>query len=183
MPPKKQKTGDSNPSKSTMEFTLCYIKPDITSQEEREKIMDDIQKSGFTILYSVPFHFTKENAEDFYREHKGKGFFENLVQFTASNECLVLILAKENAIQEFRKLIGPTNPIKAKEEAPETLRAKYGTEGPRNAVHGSDSQESYQREVELFDIWIPFKDQRTPFGLSLENFMCAENLHFSFCEV
>jgi len=91
--------------------------------------------------------FTKASAEEFYGEHKGKPFFPNLQSFITSDVVVGMEIVADNAIDKWRSLIGPTNTQKAKEEAPESLRALFGTDGTKNACHGSDSVGSMKRET------------------------------------
>ena len=94
--------------------------------------------------------FTKETAEIFYAEHVGKEFFPRLQEFMCSDVCVGLELVGEGSIQKWREFIGPTNTQRAQQEAPNSIRALFGTDGTKNAVHGSDSQESAHREINFF---------------------------------
>jgi len=94
--------------------------------------------------------FTKQNAAEFYAEHYGKSFFENLINFMTSGYVLGIELIADNSIKKWRALIGPTNSLKAKEEAPDSIRGMFGTDGTKNSVHGSDSIKSAQRELTFF---------------------------------
>lgn len=93
---------------------------------------------------------TVAQARQFYAEHTGKPFFENLTNFIASDVVVGMELVSENAVAKWRELMGPTNPIQAKTEAPNSIRAYFGTEGTHNAVHGSDSATSANRELAYF---------------------------------
>jgi len=94
--------------------------------------------------------FTKKAAEVFYGEHVGKPFFGDLQSFMVSDVCVGMELVGEGCIQGWRNFIGPTNTSTAKAEAPGSIIALFGTDGTKNAVHGSDSLESAQREIEFF---------------------------------
>lgn len=94
--------------------------------------------------------FTKETSEIFYGEHIGKPFFPNLQGFITSDVAVGMELVKDGSIQAWRSFIGPTNTEKAKAEAPGSLRALFGTDGTKNAVHGSDSLQSSARENGFF---------------------------------
>lgn len=94
--------------------------------------------------------FNKETSDLFYGEHIGKPFFPNLQQFITSDVVVGMQLVSDNAIQGWRNFIGPTNTQKAQQEAPRSIRAVYGTDGTKNAVHGSDSIESAARELDIF---------------------------------
>jgi nucleoside-diphosphate kinase len=91
--------------------------------------------------------FNKETASHFYAEHVGKGFFENLSKMICSDVSVGLELVAPNAVAKWRECIGPTNSAYAKAESPGSIRAEFGTDGTRNAVHGSDSSISYKREA------------------------------------
>ncbi|XP_031557546.1 nucleoside diphosphate kinase homolog 5-like [Actinia tenebrosa] len=131
-----------------VERTLAIIKPDAVHKSD--EIEEIILQHGFTILQKRRVHLTPEQTSDFYAEHYGKMFFPSLVAYMSSGPILVLILARENAISFWRQLIGPTNTQKARDQAPESLRAIYGTDGTRNALHGSDSIVTAEREIHFF---------------------------------
>jgi len=125
------------------------IKPDAVAAGDSEKIIELIQKNGFTVVAHKKYELSKEKAEEFYAEHAGKPFFDGLVSFMTSGPIVALVLAKDNAIAEWRKLMGPTNSAKARLEAPESIRALFGTDGQKNATHGSDSPPSAAREIKF----------------------------------
>eukprot|EP00899_Mesostigma_viride_P008692 jgi/Mesvir1/17824/Mv12918-RA.1 len=133
-----------------LEKTLALIKPDAVRAGNAESIMQKIELAGFTITNKARFQLTQARAEDFYGEHKGKPFFEGLVQFMTSGPIWALCLVKENAIQEWRQLMGPTDSNKARETSRKSMRALYGTDGRANACHGSDSPASAERELRFF---------------------------------
>ena len=113
------------------------------------KIIDLIyNKGGFFINKLKLCRMSKENAALFYAEHKGKPFYDFLIDYITSDFIVGMELIKENAIKEWRNFIGPTNVEKAKQEAPQSLRALFG-EGGKNTVHGSDSEASVKRECAL----------------------------------
>lgn len=87
------------------------------------------------------------DAEKFYGEHQGKSFYPNLINFMTSDFAVGMELVAPGAIKKWRQFIGPTNSLKAKEEAPNSIRALYGTDGTKNACHGSDSPQSVEREL------------------------------------
>lgn len=128
--------------------TLAIIKPDAV--QKAEEIEDIILRTGFTILRKRWIHMSPEQCSEFYSDHSSKIFFPSLVAFMSSGPVVVLELAKENAIQSWRDLIGPTNSRKAREIQPDTIRAKYGTDEQCNAVHGSDSEQNAEREIRFF---------------------------------
>ncbi|KAL5261155.1 hypothetical protein ACHWQZ_G007005 [Mnemiopsis leidyi] len=131
-----------------VERTLAIIKPDAIDQSAA--ILRFIEDHGFAILQQRRLHMTPEQCSDFYAEHYGKMFFPSLVSFMSSGPIIAMVLAKENSILEWRDLLGPTSSHRARETHPESLRAIYGTDDQRNAVHGSDSQKGAEREIRFF---------------------------------
>ena len=130
-----------------METTLSIIKPDAVQKGYTEDICSRIEDSGLKIRSKKLIKLTQEQAEDFYAEHKGKPFFEALINYMTSDLVQIQVLRGENAISRYRKLMGNTNP---KEAAPGTLRHDFAESIQANAVHGSDSEESAEREVAYF---------------------------------
>merc|ERR1711933_68899 len=114
------------------------------------EIVNRIQYEGFVIVKQEKIKLSKEKAEQFYAEHKGKGFFDELVSFMCSSELIALKLEKENAIAAWRMVMGPTNFETAKKEAPQSIRALYATGMTKNSSHGSDSPSSAKRELDFF---------------------------------
>lgn len=131
-----------------VERTLALIKPDAVHKSD--EIEEIILQHGFTILQKRRVHMTPEQTSDFYAEHYGKMFFPSLVAYMSSGPTLAIVLAKQSAITYWRQLIGPTNTQKARDQAPESLRAIYGTDSTKNALHGSDSYSSAEREIHFF---------------------------------
>ena len=129
-----------------MEETLCIIKPDAVKNSFVNKINSIIEDNKLIILKSKKIKISKEIAENFYFEHKEKPFFSELVDFMTSDYSVVQILQGENAVANYRKLMGATNPDEATEG---TLREKFAESLSKNAVHGSDSLESAQREIDI----------------------------------
>lgn len=130
-----------------IEYTLAMVKPDAVSKGHTWHIIQDIASSG---LKPVAMHMTrlsKDLAKTFYAVHAGKKFFEGLTDFMSSGPIVALILEGEGAIKKYRDLMGSTDSKKA---APGTLRAKFGTDVGKNAVHGSDSYENVRREAGFF---------------------------------
>ncbi|CAF0999287.1 unnamed protein product [Rotaria magnacalcarata] len=131
-----------------VERTLALVKPDaINKADEIETI---ILNHGFTVLEKRRIILTAEQCSDFYSEHYGKKFFPSLVAFMTSAPIVAMVLAKENAVQQWRDLIGPTNSNVAKETHPDSIRALFGTNEQKNAAHGSDSAVSAEREIRFF---------------------------------
>lgn len=125
--------------------TYGMIKPD--AYLNMGKIIDMIYSNGFIISKLKMAKFRKEDAQEFYKEHTGKDFFEGLCEFVCSDYAVGLEVVGKDIIQSWRSFIGPTNSEKAREQAPRSIRSLFGTDGRRNAVHGSDSNESASREL------------------------------------
>ena len=130
-----------------MENTLSIIKPDAVSKNVIGKILDRFESSGLKIVAIKMLHLDKDMAEGFYAEHKGKPFFEKLVNFMTSGPVVVQVLSGQNAIKTNRDLMGNTNP---EEAAAGTIRSDFAESIDANAVHGSDSPESAEREISYF---------------------------------
>jgi len=130
-----------------MENTLSIIKPDAISKNVLGKILDRFESSGLKIIAIKMLHLDKDMAEGFYAEHKGKPFFEKLINFMTSGPVVVQVLSGENAIKTNRELMGNTNP---EEAASGTIRSDFAESIDANAVHGSDSPESAEREISYF---------------------------------
>ncbi|KAJ3330187.1 Thioredoxin domain-containing protein 3 [Blyttiomyces sp. JEL0837] len=128
--------------------TLALIKPD-AYPAKKEDIVHRIKEAGFNIVAEKEVEMSKEMAQQFYREHEGKGFYEDLTNWMSSAPIYALVLEKDHAITAWRELAGPTNSNKAREEKPDSIRAIYGTDGSQNAVHGSDSPNSAEREIKI----------------------------------
>jgi len=127
--------------------TLTIIKPDAVKNEYIGPILAKINAGGFHIAAMKLLKLTLTQAENFYAVHHGKGFYESLVSFMTSDPVVVAMLEKENAVSDFRKLIGATDPSKADEG---TIRKLYAESVERNAVHGSDSDENAEIECDFF---------------------------------
>lgn len=130
------------------ERTFAMIKPD--AYLNMGKILTMIYQHGFKINQLKMSKFDEHSAGIFYGEHKGKHFYKGLVDFVTSDVCVGMELVRENAIQAWRELLGPTNTQRAQEDAPESIRAQFGTDGTKNACHGSDSPASAARELDIF---------------------------------
>lgn len=130
-----------------MQRTLSIIKPDAVIRNITGKINAMIEDAGLRIVAQKRVHLTKEQAEEFYAEHKEKAFFEDLVEYMISAPVVVQVLEGENVIEDYRKIMGATNPAIADEG---TIRRTFGESITHNSVHGSDSPESAAREVSFF---------------------------------
>lgn len=127
--------------------TLAIIKPDAMAAHLQGKIIDRILVDGFQIRAARIIRMTKSQAEVFYLIHRGKPFFEELTRFMSSGPCMPMVLEKGDAVEEFRTLIGATDPAEA---APGTIRKSFATSVGENAIHGSDSDENAEKEVAFF---------------------------------
>lgn len=127
--------------------TFAIIKPDAVRNKYTGLIYDRILKANFTILAAKLIRMTKAQAEGFYAVHRERPFFTELTDFMSSGKCMVLVLEKENAVAEWRKTIGATNPSDADEG---TIRKDFATSLGENAVHGSDSDENAKLEISFF---------------------------------
>ena len=130
-----------------MERTLCIIKPDAVRKNVQGHIIQMILDAEFRILGMRMRHLSKEQAKAFYAVHKERPFYNDLVEFMTSGPVITIALNKENAISDYRKLIGATDPAKAEEG---TVRKLYANNVQENAVHGSDSVENGKIEVAFF---------------------------------
>ena len=127
--------------------TLAIIKPDAVSKNYIGQIVKMINDGGFKILRMKMVCMSKKSAEGFYEIHKERPFFAELVEFMTSSTCVPIALEKENAVEDYRKLIGATNPAEAEEG---TIRKLYAESLSKNAVHGSDSDENAAKEIAHF---------------------------------
>tara|TARA_B100001175_G_scaffold228539_1_gene195144 strand:+ start:119 stop:529 length:411 start_codon:yes stop_codon:yes gene_type:complete len=135
---------------SNNEETLSIIKPDAVERNLSEDIKQEFKNKGFIISKEKKIKLEKHEAEKFYQVHQSKPFYNDLCSYLSSGPIVVMILQKENAILENRKLMGATDPTKAEEG---TIRKKYGISIDKNSVHGSDSPENAKVEIDFF-----FKD-------------------------
>ena len=135
---------------SNLEQTLSIIKPDAVKRKLDEEIKDMLRNKGFNILKEKKIQISKMEAEQFYKIHQTKPFYNDLCAYLSSGPILVMMLEKENAILANRELMGATDPENAEEG---TIRKKYGISIDKNSVHGSDSVENARIEIDFF-----FKD-------------------------
>lgn len=132
-----------------MERTLVLIKPDAMERKLMGEIISIYEKKGFHISALKIVKPTKKMAEEHYAEHKGKPFYENLVNFITKGEVCAMVIEGENVIEAVRKINGATDPLNAE---PGTIRGRYALSKSENAVHASDSIVSAEREIK---IWFP----------------------------
>jgi nucleoside-diphosphate kinase len=130
-----------------VERTLAILKPDCVRKNITGEVIARIEKAGFKVLAMKKTRLTKETAGGFYAVHKGKPFYDGLVEFMCSGPCVPIALEKENAVADFRTLIGATDPANA---APGTIRKLYADNKGENIVHGSDSVENGLIEIGYF---------------------------------
>jgi len=128
-------------------ITFAIIKPDAVNNNFTGKIYNHILKSGFKVLSAKLIKMSKHQAQNFYLIHNDKPFYNELTDFMSSGKCMVLALKKDNAVNEWRKTIGATNPDDAREG---TIRKLYANSLAENAVHGSDSSENAKKEIGFF---------------------------------
>ncbi|HOV12534.1 MAG TPA: nucleoside-diphosphate kinase [Bacteroidales bacterium] len=128
-------------------ITLTIIKPMAFSNNKAIPILHRITDAGFRIVAAKTMHLTMEQAKQFYVVHKDRDFYPGLVAFMSSGPVMVAMLQKDNAVEDFRKIIGKTNPAEAAEG---TIRKDFGTSLQANAVHGSDCDENAQKECDFF---------------------------------
>lgn len=121
------------------QITFTMIKPDAVSSGHIGAILAQINEAGFKIVAMKYTKLSKEKAAEFYDVHKERGFFGELVDFMSSGPIVAAVLEKTNAVEDFRSLIGATDPSKAE---PHTIRAKFARNIGENAIHGSDSDEN-----------------------------------------
>ena len=135
---------------SKLERTLSIIKPDAVERNLDNEIKEIFKTNGFKIINEKKIQIEKSEAEKFYKVHETKPFYNDLCSYLSSGPIVAMILEKENAVVDNRKLMGATNPNDAEEG---TIRKKYGISIDKNSVHGSDSVENAKIEIDFF-----FKD-------------------------
>jgi nucleoside-diphosphate kinase len=128
-------------------ITLTIIKPDAFGAGKAGKILALLEEKGFKLRAARVMHLTRTQAEEFYAVHRGRPFYEELVQFMTSGQCMPMVLEKADAVSALRDAIGATDPAEA---APGTVRKLYAESKGRNAIHASDSDENAGREARFF---------------------------------
>ena len=129
------------------EQTLSIIKPDAVERNLENKIKSFYENNNLKILKSKKVQISKQEAEEFYKIHQTKPFYNKLCNYLSSGPIIVMILEGENSISKNREIMGATDPLKAKEG---TLRKIYGTSIDKNSVHGSDSLDNATKEINFF---------------------------------
>ena len=132
---------------SNIEQTLSIIKPDAVERNLQDEIKNEFKNNGFLISKEKKIHISKQEAEQFYKIHETKPFYDDLCTYLSSGPIIVMALQKENAVLDNRKLMGSTNPKEAEED---TLRNKFGISIDKNSVHGSDSIDNAIKEIDFF---------------------------------
>lgn len=139
---------NSQPRESTLkQLTLAIIKPDAVAGKNVDRILTHLEQEGFEIVAARYLQLTYKDAAAFYEEHRGKPFYERLVTFMTSGPVLVAALARENAVDELRRVIGATDPAEAEEG---TIRKLYAIDKTRNAIHAAESEAAAERELTFF---------------------------------
>jgi nucleoside-diphosphate kinase len=129
------------------ERTLCILKPDAVEKKKTGAILALLEERGFSVLALKRTHLTRPVAEGFYAVHKARPFFGELVQFMTRSPVVIAVLERENAVAEYRNVMGATDPAKAEGG---TIRKLYAANVGENAVHGSDSLENARIEIAYF---------------------------------
>tara|TARA_Y100001958_G_C20904194_1_gene325065 strand:+ start:220 stop:621 length:402 start_codon:yes stop_codon:yes gene_type:complete len=133
-----------------MEETLSIIKPDAVERSLESQIKSIFIKNNFEIVKEKKVKLEKKDAEQFYKVHETKHFYNDLCNYLSSGPIVVMVLKKDNAIADNRKIMGATNPLEAEIG---TIRKQFGISIDKNSVHGSDSKENAEKEINFF-----FKD-------------------------
>ncbi|MBL7203562.1 MAG: nucleoside-diphosphate kinase [Desulfobacteraceae bacterium] len=129
------------------ERTLSIIKPDGVSKDLIGSVISRLEEEGLKIVAMKMIRMTKDEAKGFYKVHEGKPFYESVTDFMSSGPCVVMILEAEDVIRRYRKLMGATNYKEAEEG---TIRRDFATDIEKNVVHGSDSRENADYEINYF---------------------------------
>ena len=130
-----------------MQYTFSMIKPDATARNLTGKINSYIETAGFTIVAQKRVSLTQEQAKKFYAVHSARPFFASLIETITSGPVIAQVLKKENAVPDYREIMGATNPADAKEG---TIRKDFAIDIESNSVHGSDSAENAAQEIAFF---------------------------------
>jgi len=129
------------------DFTFTIIKPEIVRKGLHAELLDKIIRAGFRISAMKLYWISADEAKKFYDIHRERPFYNELVEYISSSPVIVAVIKKENAVNDFRLLIGNTDPVNAEAG---TIRKLYGTNISENAIHGSDSDENAQIESQFF---------------------------------
>lgn len=138
-----------------MSLTLAIVKPDAVSRGYAGHIIAHLEAQGFRVRALRMLRLDAETAGAFYAVHRERPFFESLVRFMTSGPCIPMVLEREDAVAQLRKIIGATDP---KEAEPGTVRALFAESKERNAIHASDSDENARQEISFFFATVDFLD-------------------------
>ncbi len=130
-----------------LERTLCIVKPDAVEKNKAGHVLAKLEESGFTLVALKRTHLSRQVAEGFYAVHKARPFFGELVQFMTRSPVVIAVLERDNAVAQYRTVMGATDPAKAEAG---TIRKLYGSNVGENAVHGSDSLDNAKIEIGYF---------------------------------
>ncbi|XP_028295764.1 nucleoside diphosphate kinase 6 isoform X1 [Gouania willdenowi] len=134
-----------------LQLTLAVIKPDAVAHPLMvQALHQKILENNFLIVRCKDLVWRRADSERFYAEHAGRFFYQRLVEFMSSGPMRAYVLAREDAIQQWRELMGPTKVFRARYTSPTSVRAQFGLTDTRNTAHGSDSAESAQKEISFF---------------------------------
>ncbi|XP_046902971.1 thioredoxin domain-containing protein 6 [Hypomesus transpacificus] len=162
------------------QHTLALIKPDAMDQH-KDVILDEIHQGGFSITRQQETVLSREMAEEFYKDHRDKPFYNQLVEFMCRGPCMMLVLTKENAVEEWRAMMGPTDPNKAKDSSPNSLRARFASDILQNSVHGSSTLQHAEEKIHfLFGDVTSYGDLPSA---SLSHHIDDEKEHNSFVDM
>jgi len=154
------------------QVTFAWIKPDVLRRHLTDRLLESIKEHGFEILAKDEMQLNRDQVELFYDQHKSKPYFKALVDQMVAGPCIALSLSKENAILDWKKLVGPADPDVARKEEPHSMRAVFGEKGAANAVHAAANPEAVQRELE--QVFVRFqKGIQTTFGFLKPNLVEA----------
>lgn len=136
---------------------VALLKPDVITSGHTDDVVTAIEEEGFTVVEQDLRMITLATAQELYMEHEDKDFYDDVVRYLCSGPVMALLLSKPgDAIGAFRDLMGPTNAERARAEAPDSLRARFGVDGMKNAVHGSSDAGSAAREIRvMFPLAVP----------------------------
>jgi len=134
-----------------LQLTLALIKPDaVCVPYALNNINEKLLHNNFLIIKNSRMKLSLSDSQTFYQEHKGKFFFNRLVKYMSSGELVAMILAREDAVQQWRQVMGPTQVYRARYTHPTSLRGLWGLTDTRNSAHGSDSEPTASREMKFF---------------------------------
>lgn len=178
---RRRASGESHADEPVDMHTLALLKPEIVANATaRSLLLQDLSVHGFQVGERRVVDMTRDLAEAFYAEHRERPFFDALVEYMTSGPVEAMILHREDAVRQWRDLMGPTDPEDARDSAPRSIRARFAASKQRNAVHGSDSLESFRREAKLlFPHWGVVTPARKHHRVSFERGLVGRKLALS----